>query len=1076
MSRRLAVGTLALAAVAVWALAFAGGITSSNVAHAQPPQVALTASYSIIGGGAGAQDNLTYVSDGVQVMVPLTGSPTVYMADSGSQWSVLATLSGSTLNERWITTNGDISGTISAPLTVAFSYYHQYLVSFNYNVMNGASGGIGPSVSYDELGAPVSSVAGAPTWVDASSPYSYASQLPGSTSTERWILPSGASGTVTQPATFVETYYHEYLVSYSFSIVNGGAPTPPALSSTALGAPAGVDMTSFTQSTWFDAGAKYTFTAPLTEPGQSANETWIGTVLVQTPNGHELSMDNNGTVDAPISITPVFYHQFYVGVKFKLLGGSLGNLTAPSFTYGYFDNQTSLNHDAAVWVDAGTQYTVPENICCTDLSVERWVPYGPTSGTISSPTPISTTYVHQYSESFWYSILGQQPPSPSGQPGLTYLADGNAQHLTLALTPQTFWADANSTYSATSVLASSGQSERWSSPIATGSILGPAPRNSVDIAYYQQYLVTMVGGGLPTEWLNAGNNATLVAPGVYGRSEGTGYRVTSYQIDSGSTVPVSAPTTLLFIPLTMNGPHTITFQSLTQFQVSLDAGAAGGLHSITPPTATGDNYWYDSGSPVQVVLVGTWGRADGVGHRITSISASGEPTISVDTVGTVQAYSTTSLLSPVSITTTSMTQYEVVLNGAASSAFSSISPPSTFPNDTFWYDTGSPAVTVVLHGAYSRSAGTGARTTSWEVDSGPVTKIAQAGPITIVTKAMTAPQFVNATSVAQYQVTFDAGGSSAIASITSPSIPLDSGWYDASSPVGVVLNGAWGRAAGTGHRLAGYSLNGSDVAVASTGLVVVLNLTAISSPEAVTTTVVAQYQVTLDSGATSSLSSITPTPIPKDKYWYDAGTAVAVSLNGVWGRTATTGDRLLSYAVNLGPSTNVLSSSPVRVLSLSAISGPQSITTKANTQFRVISPRGLGLHNQPGHPWRRRLVRHPDQGQCDLRLGLQPDVGGLQGERDELHDKRRGQDQCDPLGERDLLDSALHDAGPEHSPDVGDAVPLHRGGPAAGDSDPTIPYRGLLLRLRVEGDLHRPEVLERDVRAWGGGDAHLLLS
>jgi hypothetical protein len=937
MSRRLAVGTLVLAAVAVWALAFAGGLTSSNVAHAQPPQVALTASYSIIGGGGvGVQDNLTYVSDGVQVVVPLTGSPTVYMADSGTQWNAQTTLTGSTNSERWVTSQ-DVTGTISAPLTVSFSYYHQYLANFEYNVTHGGTGFTGPLVTYDQMGAPASSAAGVPEWVDASSPYSYASMLPGSTSTERWILPSGGSGTVSQPSTIVETYYHEYLVSSSFSIVNGGAPTPPTLSSTALGAPAALGMTSSTQNTWFDAGASYTFTAPLTEPGQSKNETWIGTVLVQTPNGHELSMDNNGTVVGPISITPVFYHLFYISVNFNLVGGSLGNLTAPAFTYRYFGNQTSVNHDAAVWVDSGTQYTVPENICCTDLSVERWELYsGTTLGTISSPTTISTTYVHQYFESFSYSILGDQPPSPSGQPGLTYIADGNAQHLALLLTPQTFWADANSTYSATGTLASSGQTERWASPIATGSIIAP-PRNSVDIVYYQQYLVTMVGGGLPSEWVNAGSNATLVAPGVYGRSEGTGYRVTSYQIDSGSTVPVS-PTTLLFIALTMDGPHTITFSSVTQFQVSLDAGAAGGLYFITPPTATGDNYWYDSGSQVQVVLTGAWGRADGVGHRITSISASGEPTISVDTVGTVQTYSTLSLISPVSITTTSVTQYEVVLNGAALSAFSSVSPPSTFPNDTFWYDTGSPAVTVVLHGAYSRSGGTGNRTTSWELDSGPVTKVAQAGPITIVTKAMTAPQFVYATSVTQYLVTLDAGGSSAIASITSPSIPLDSGWYDASSPVGVVLNGAWGRAAGTGHRLAGYSLNGSEVAVASTGLVVVLNLTAISSPEAITTTVVTQYQVTLDSGATASLSSITPTPIPKDKYWYDAGTVFAVSLNGVWGRTATTGDRLLSYSVNQGPFKNVLSSTPVQVLALSAISGPESITTKANTQFVVTSP------------------------------------------------------------------------------------------------------------------------------------------
>ncbi len=939
--RRATPFTLAFAVVAMWALVLVCSPSASNSAHAVS-QVALTASYSVIGGsGTGVQDLLTYVSGGMQVVVPLTGSPTVYMADTGTQWSALTILNGSTPTERWVTSQ-DVSGTIGAPLTVSFSYYHQYLVNFTYNVKNGGGGYSGPSVSFNQMGSPFVSPAPERSWVDAGSPYSYASQLPGSTSSERWILSAGGSGTINQTATFVETYYHEYLVSSSFSIVGGGAPTPPSLSSTALGSPTAASMTSFTQGTWFDSGSKYTFTSPLTSGTQSVNETWIGTVLVQTQSGNVLSMDNNGTVTGPLSITPVFYHQFHVSVKFKFVGGSPTGLTPPSFTYQYFGNKTTATTNGTVWVDGGTQYALPASVCCPNSpNAERWVIYNSTSGTISSPTKIDPTYFHQYFESATFSVVGQQPPSPSGQPGLTYLAGGNAQHLALLLTPQTFWADANSTYSAATTLPASTASERWFAPSATGNIVGPAPNNSVDVAYDQQYLLTLVGGGSPTEWANAGNNATVSMPGVYGRSSGTGYRVVSYQVDSGSTVSVSKPVAVLTIQLSINGPHTIAFQSVTQFQVSLDAGAAGAVYSITPPTVPGDNYWYDTGSPVQVVLNGTWGRAHGVGQRITSISASGQPTIHVDTVGTTQAYSTPSLISPVSITTTSTTQYEVVLNGAALAAFSSISsisPPSTFAGDTFWYDSGSPAVTVVLNGNYSRAGGTGLRTFSWQLDSGAVNKVAQTGPIAIVTRAMTTAQFVNATSVTQYLVTLDKGAASALASITSPTIPLDSGWYDSGNPVGVVMNGAWGRSSGTGQRLVGYSLNGgSEKAVATSGLVEILNLTEITSPEAITTTVVTQYQVSLDSGAASALSSMTPTPIPQDKGWYDSGTAVTVSLNGVWGRTSTTGNRLLSYSVNQGPSTSVTSSSPVQALSVSSIAGPEAVATKTSTQYHLTS-------------------------------------------------------------------------------------------------------------------------------------------
>ena len=698
-------------------------------------------------------------------------------------------------------------------------------------------------------------------------------------------------------------------------------------------------MTSFTQGSWFDAGANYTFTSPLTVSGtEPANETWIGTVLVPSNSGTIVSMANNGTVEGPISITPVFYHQYFVSVKFGFVGGSTSGLAPPSFTYEHFGNETSLSNETAVWIDAETQYSLPATLCCTQSpSAERWVLANSTTGTIDSATTISSTYFHQYFESFLYSIAGQRPSSPSGQPLLTYTADGNSQSISLLLTPQSFWADVNTSYSAPSTLSVSTTTERWFAPLAVGVMAAPVSNAPVDVAYTQQYILTVEGAGPPSQWVNAGNT-TLSIPGVFGRSAGIGERVVSYQIDSGGVVALSKPTGTITIPISMEGPQTIDFSSVTQFEVALDAGASGALYSITPPTIPGDDYWYDTGSAVQVVLAGTWGRADGVGYRLTSVSVSDLPTIEVDTGGTVQVFSTSALQATVAITTTSATQYEVVLNGPAMAAFSSISPPSSFPNDTLWYDSGSPPVTVVLSGVYSRSDGTGMRTTSWELGSGPVERVAQTGPISIVTKAMTAPQFVNATSVTQYQVTYDKGASSALVSITGPSIPLDTGWYDASSPVGLVLKGAWDRSSGTGERLSGYSLNGgAEVPVASSGQVEVLNLMAISSPEAVTTTVVTQYEVTLDSGATAALSSITPTPVPKDSYWYDSGTPVTVTLEGVWGRTATTGTRLLSYSVNLGASSPVRSASPVQVLSLAAISAPESVTTDTVVQYHLTS-------------------------------------------------------------------------------------------------------------------------------------------
>ncbi len=945
MTRHAASAGFAVALFTIVTLVLVGAFTASTASHSVllgppsigrvPPQVALTADYSVIGGSSSqALDLLTYVSNGATQVVPLTGVLTTYMVDSGTQWSAQTTLNGSTNSERWIT-GQDVSGVISAPLTIAFSYYHQYSATFKFNVTKGGSGFSNPSVSFNQMGSSVSLPASQAVWVDASSPYSYPSLLPGSSLSERWTISSVGSGTVTGPGTVLVSYNHEYLLSSSYSVVGGAGPIPQ-LSSAVLGASVTVPMTTSIQGVWFDAGATYTMSPVLTT--LTVGERWQGTVLVNTQSGNVLSFVTNGTLNAPTSITPVYYHQYLVNVSFTFNGGVLGALPPPPFNYLSFGSKASANNNTAIWVDAGIQYTLPETICCpSSPSSERWELNNSTTGTISRATKISSTYFHQYFDLFSYSVVGQQPPSPSGQPGLTYIVAGNSQQLTLTQTPQGAWADAGSSYSVTSTLPGSTASERWFA-FATGSITGPSPNTSVVITYNHQYLLTIVGGGLSTQWVNAGNSTTLSTPGVFGRSQGAGFRVVSYQIDTGSVVTISLPAVQLSIPLTLNGPHTITFKSVRQFQLSLDSGATSAISSITPPTVPGDNYWYDTDSQVQVTLSGAFARLNGVGQRISTISVTAQPVIHVSSVAAVQAFTTASIQTPISITTTSTTQYEVVLNTAATTAFLSITPSSTFPGDTFWYDSGAPPVTVMLNGVYGRSAGSGFRVSSVEIDNGPITKVASTGTVSVGTGALTAPHFVNATVVLQYQVTIDSGGTSALVSMTTPSIPQDTGWYDASSPLGVVMNGVWARASGTGHRLAGYSVNGGpQVSVASSGLVPILNVTKLASTEFITTTVVTQYQVTLDAGASVALGSITSTPLAKDNYWYDGGTPVSVSLNGVWGRTANSGNRLLSYSVNAGASTTALSSAPVQVLSLSAISGPASISTKTVLQYHLNS-------------------------------------------------------------------------------------------------------------------------------------------
>lgn len=882
------------------------------------------------------QDVLTYVSNGFQETAILTQTPTVYMLDAGSQWSVLRVLNGSSITQQWVTTQ-DTAGTIGTPLTISFPYHHQFWMTFDFNLTNGGEGYSGPEVSYTQLGVPVSSLAPFQGWVDSGSAFSYANELGGSSSTERWVLENPAVGSVSSSATESATYYHQFLLTYSYSIVGGGSPEGPTLSSTAFGSSVEVPMATISEASWFDAGANYSFTGAI---GSSTNERWIGTISQQTPTGTVLSMVYTGFLTSPLTIAPAYYNQFMVNVAFTFIGGDLGSLTPPSFTYQSFGSKESIASNGEVWVDSGTQYSLPVTICCTaSPTSERWLLDNSTSGTITGATTVASTYFHQFQDYFAFSIVGEAPPSPVGATVLSFTSGGQAQQLPLLEIPQGVWADAGSDYSTTATLSGSGPSERWYAASAVGAIVGPAPNNNIDIAYTQQYLLTIQGGGLGSQWVNAGANVTLSTPAVYDRSQGVGYRLVSYQIDSESLIELTQPSANLTIQVPMLGPQSIRFQSVIQFQVTLDPGATAALYSITAPTVPGDTgYWYDQGSTVQVMLDGVYARAHGDGERITSVSTSGQPALQVSTIGSFIAYNTSSLAAPVSLTTTSLAQYEVVLNPSASAALVSMTPSSTFPGDTGWFDAGSAAVKIVLDGAYARSGGVGVRTASWTLDSQPPTKVDETGTITIMTKVLDAAQFVNATSVTQYEVTLDKGATEALASLSAPTVTGDSGWYDSGTQVALVMNGEWGRSAGTGLRLAAYSLNGGpEVAVFSTGPVDVLSLSGISSPEAVTTTVVSQYQVTLDQGAAASLSAITSPAVPSDKYWYDSGTPVSVVLNGVWGRTASSGDRLVSYSTDGGPTTKVDSSSTIQALSLSGISSPASVTTQTTVQYHLSS-------------------------------------------------------------------------------------------------------------------------------------------
>src|SRR5712691_1564987 len=155
-------------------------------------QVPLRFSYTTRGGAPSAAPSMTFTSSGARQSSQLSSTPTTYLSDYGTPWTVTNPLAGSTSTERW-QTNKSASGVASVATSTTFVFYHQFSVNFTF-VVNGGSGFSPPGVNYSHFGSRSSGVANFSGWVDSGSPYTYQNPLNGSSSSERWEATSGTLG------------------------------------------------------------------------------------------------------------------------------------------------------------------------------------------------------------------------------------------------------------------------------------------------------------------------------------------------------------------------------------------------------------------------------------------------------------------------------------------------------------------------------------------------------------------------------------------------------------------------------------------------------------------------------------------------------------------------------------------------------------------------------------------------------------------------------------------------------------------------------------------------------------------
>ena len=252
----------------------------------------MTVSYSIPNTPAGtgySAPYFNYVASGAAQNVQLTTSGNSLCVDSSTTWILSQTpessggyatplLAGSSTTEQWITTT--IAGT-SAAGTFVFPYYHQYLQTMSYSVVNGGTPTNPIFSATNQFGstAPQTVTTTAVTyWYDAGTSWSITATTAGIAG-EQWITAGGTSGTITGARTFAWKLDHQY---YLTMVASGPGTVKPA-------------------SGWKNAGQSYAISA--THNAGHVFTSWAGT---GTGSFTGTSKSATVTMNSPITETATF--------------------------------------------------------------------------------------------------------------------------------------------------------------------------------------------------------------------------------------------------------------------------------------------------------------------------------------------------------------------------------------------------------------------------------------------------------------------------------------------------------------------------------------------------------------------------------------------------------------------------------------------------------------------------------------------------------------------------------------------------------------------------------------------------
>jgi hypothetical protein len=524
----------------------------------------LTLSFSVKGGGTGySPPVLTYVINGLQKKATLGTASTTITVDLGSAWSITNPLSGSGSTERW-QTNQTISGTAALPQTVALVYYHQFYVTFDYNVTGGGSGYSAPAVSFTQFGSAAPASTKTAVWADAQSSYSYSVVLGGSTAYERWAS-SFAGGVITGSGLAAHpTYFHQFSVIASYSLKGTGTPPPPSLNATGqFGRFFKTTVTTSPTPYWIDSLQSWALTNPLN--GSTTTERWMVN-----------NVTAGGMLSQSITLALVYYHQYSVSFNYSVIGGGSG-YSPPSIRivqFGSINSDILKSSANPFFVDESSSWSITNPLSGSSSS-ERWFTTSSTNGTVTSPGIETCSYYHQYDLTISFSLTGGGNPN---SPTLSATQNGNSYGANLTGNPTEYWLDSRAKWTVTNPLTGGTPQERWKTTQPVNGTVSQSATTQFNYQhqYYAKTVIEPAGGGSAsniTGWHDSGTTIQISAQGNSGwKFEGWG------GFGSGSYTGPANSTSVSF-----NAP---VVEKATFYPGLTIVVGSGGSVSYTSPTAS----------------------------------------------------------------------------------------------------------------------------------------------------------------------------------------------------------------------------------------------------------------------------------------------------------------------------------------------------------------------------------------------------------------------------------------------------------------------------------------------------------